>query len=272
MEKLKALFGEISGLMQSESIFLKILIAIILVFIGWNLVSFIASLIRNTLSKRNFDKTLLPFVVNIVLWSMRALLFITIASYIGIETTSFVAIIGAAGLAIGLALQGALANFAGGVLILINRPYKVADLVKMQGEIGVVKEIQIFNTILLSPENKTIILPNGAVCNGNITNFTVEGVIRVDISVGISYDADIKKAKKIIMDLMTSNENILKTPAPFVGVSELGDSSINLTVRPYSIPGDYWKVYFNLIEEIKTSLDAGGIEIPFPQVDVNISK
>lgn len=272
MEKLNALMAQISTLLQTDSILVKIIIAIILLFIGWNIVSILANIIKRTLSKRKFDATLLPFVINLALWAMRALLFITVASYLGVETTSFAAIIGAVSFAIGLALQGALANFAGGVLILVNRPYKVDDLVEMQGELGVVKEIQIFNTILLSPENKTIIMPNGAISNGNITNYTVEGLIRVDLSVGISYSADIKKAKEIITNIMLSESNVLKSPAPFVGVSELADSSVNLAVRPYTTPDKYWDVYFSLYEDVKNALDAGGIEIPFPQMDVSISK
>lgn len=272
MNKIKELIAPLNNVLQSDSFFIKILIALVLFIIGWNVVSLLVSFTRKTLAKRNFDDTLLPFLSNILLWTLRVILFITVASYLGIETASFIAIIGAVSFAIGLALQGALGNFAGGVLILLNRPYKVGDLVEMQDNIGVVKEIQMFNTILLSPENKTIILPNGAVSNGSITNYTVEGLIRVDLSVGISYGADIKKAKDIILEVMNANPNVLKTPAAFVGVSELGDSSVNLAVRPYADPSKYWDVYFSVYEELKNALDKGGIEIPFPQMDVNLSK
>lgn len=272
MNKIKELLAPLTDMLQSESFFTKILIALVLLIIGWNIISMLVGILKKTLSKRNFDKTLLPFMSNIVLWTLRVILFITLASYLGIETTSFIAIIGAISFAIGMALQGALGNFAGGVLILLNRPYKVGDLVEMQDNIGVVKEIQMFNTILLSPENKTVILPNGAVSNGNITNYTVEGLIRVDLSVGISYGADIKKAKNIILEVMNSNPNVLKTPAAFVGVSELADSSVNLAVRPYTSPDKYWDVYFSVYEDVKNALDQGGVEIPFPQMDVNLSK
>lgn len=180
MTKIKELLTPLNDMLQSDSFFTKIIIALVLLIIGWNIVSLLVAVLRKTLTKRNFDKTLLPFMSNLVLWALRVILFITIASYLGIETASFIAIIGAISFAIGLALQGALGNFAGGVLILLNRPYKVGDLVEMQDNIGVVTEIQIFNTILLSLENKTVILPNGAVSNGNITNYTVEGLIRVD--------------------------------------------------------------------------------------------
>lgn len=270
MNKIKELLALINEMLPSDSIFTKIIIALLILVIGWNLISFFVAAFRKMLTKRNFDKTLLPFLSNILLWALRAVLFISVTSFLGVETTSFVAILGAISFAIGLALQGALGNFAGGVLILLNRPYKVGDLVEMQDSIGVVKEIQMFNTILLSPENKTVILPNGAVSNGNITNYTVEGLIRVDLVVGISYDADIKKAKEVILKVLNSSENVLKTPAAFVGVLELGDSSVNLAVRPFTKPEKYWDVYFNMYEEVKNALDREDIEIPYPhQVNVN---
>ena len=175
------------------------------------------------------------------------MLFISVASMIGIQTTSFVAVLGAAGLAIGLALQGTLANFAGGVLCLLFKPYKIGDLISAQGELGVVKEIQIFTTVLLSPENKTIIVPNGSMMNGNIINITNEGKIRVDLIIGISYDSDIKKAKKILLDVMAADSRILKDPAAFVGVKELGDSAINSAVRPWCDPVHYWDVHFDIL-------------------------
>lgn len=272
MKEIKELLAPVNDMLQSDSFFIKMLIALVILLIGWNFISLFIGMLKKTLIKKNFDKTLIPFMSNIALWAARVILIITLASYLGIETASFIAVIGAVSFAIGLALQGALGNFAGGVLILLNRPYKAGDLVEMQGNIGVVKEIQMFNTILLSPENKTIILPNGAVSNGNITNYTVEGLIRVDLSVGISYGSDIKKAKDIIYGIMSKNENVLKTPAAFVGVSKLADSSVNLAVRPFASPDKYWDVYFTLYEEIKNALDQGGIVIPFPQMDVTISK
>ncbi len=272
MEKIQELLAPILEMLQTDSIFAKIIIAILIFFIGWNIISLITKIFSNTLKKRNFDETLRPFISNLILWGLRAFLFITTASYLGIETTSFVALLGALGFAIGMAMQGALANFAGGVIILVTKPYKVGDLVEMQDSLGVVKEIRLFNTILLSPENKTIILPNGAISNGNITNYTVEGLIRVDLSVGISYTADIQKAKDTIMQVLQADKNVLKTPAPFVGVVELGDSSVNLAVRPYSSPDKYWNVYFEINEKMKLALDNANIEIPFPQMDIHIDK
>ena len=190
---------------------------------------------------------------------------------IGIATTSFVAVLGAAGLAIGLALQGSLANFAGGVLILIFKPYGVGDLVEAQGHLGVIKEVQIFNTILLSPNNKRIIIPNGAMSNGSITNFSAEGQLRVDLVIGIAYESDIPMAKNLLLSILTEDSRVLKEPAPLVAVSELADSSVNLVVRPWCNFSDYWTVYFDTTEKAKKILEENGISIPFPQRDIHIS-
>jgi small conductance mechanosensitive channel len=189
---------------------------------------------------------------------------------IGIATTSFIAVLGAAGLAVGLALQGSLANFAGGVLILIFKPYNVGDLVEAQGHLGVVKEVQIFNTILLSPSNKRIIIPNGAVSNGSIVNYSVEGKLRVDLVIGISYESDIPKAKDVLFSAMADHELVLKDPEPNVAVSTLADSSVNLVVRPWCKAEDYWQVYFDITEAAKVNLEANGVSIPFPQRDVHL--
>jgi len=195
-----------------------------------------------------------------------------VAGMVGIQTTSFIAIIGAAGLAIGFALQGTLANFAGGILILLFKPYKIGNLIEAQGHLGVVKEIQMFVTILLTPENKTVFIPNGAMSNGNIVNFTLENLIRVDMMFGISYQSDIAKAKEVLMNLLVNHPKVLKDPAPFVGVKELADSSVNLATRPYTRPSDYWEVYFFMYEHGKIELENAGIFIPFPQVDVHMDK
>lgn len=199
-------------------------------------------------------------------------LVISIAGVVGLETTSFVVMLGAIGFAIGMAMQGSLGNLAGGVMILIFRPYKVGHLIESQGHKGVVKEIQVFTTILLSAENKTIILPNGAVSNDDSVNYTVEGLIRVDCSIGISYSANIAKAKEALMAVFVSDPNVLKTPASFVGVISLGDSSMNLTLRAYTTPDKYLEVYFRTTEESKLALDKVGVEIPFPQINVNLKK
>ena len=250
----------------------RILLAIVVLIIGLIIIKRLTRVFRNVMGKRGMDASLIPFLTTMVDILLKAMLIISVASMLGIETTSFVAVLGAAGLAVGLALQGTLANFAGGVLILVFKPYRVGHLIDAQGHLGVVKEIQIFVTIMLTPENKTVIIPNGAISNGNITNYTIEGLIRVDMDFGISYDSDIKKSRDVLMKVMQGHEKVLKEPAPFVGVKSLGDSSVNLTVRPYTHPDHYWEVYFDVYEAGKLALDEAGITIPFPQVDVHLDK
>jgi small conductance mechanosensitive channel len=191
---------------------------------------------------------------------------------VGIETSSFVALIGAAGLAVGLALQGTLANFAGGVLILIFKPYKVGDLITTQGHTGWVQEIQIFVTTLKTPDSKIIIVPNGVISNGDITNLSVDGKIRVDLIMGISYDSDIKKAREVLLKVMDAHPMVMQDPAPFVGVWELADSAISLAVQPHCKAEDYWAVYFDIQEAGKEALDAASITIPFPKMDVHMKQ
>jgi len=248
----------------------KFLLAIFVLIVGLRIIKFLSGILRKNLKKKDVDPTLAPFAVNLLDWTLKIMLVISVAAMLGVETTSFIAVLGAMGLAIGLALQGTLSNFSGGVLIMIFKPYRVNDLIETQGQIGVVKEIQIFNTILASPENKMVIIPNGPIMNGKIVNFTILGKIRVDLTVGISYESDIAKAKKILTLEMTNHPLVLGEPAPFVGVSELGNSSVNLAVRPYCDPKDYWTVYFDILEQSKLALDKNNITIPFPQVDVHM--
>lgn len=250
----------------------KFLLAILFLIIGLRIISFLMKMTNKGMEKRKTDETLRPFVISLFGWALKIMLFISVIQMLGVATTSFIAVLGAAGLAIGLAFQGTLANFAGGALLLVFKPYKVGDLIESQGKLGVVKEIQIFTTILLNPQNKTIILPNGAVSNGDITNYTREGQLRVDLTVGIAYESDIRKAKDVLIATMEKDEKILKDPAPFVGVSELADSSINLAVRPWATPENYWDVYFGTLEACKNALDAAEVTIPFPQVDVHMDK
>lgn len=272
MEKLTTYFNQFNTFLKEHGTLGHILGAALILILGWIIINLIVALTKKVLTKRNFDSTLQPFILSLILWLMRGALIISVAGVIGVETTSFVAVLGAIGFAIGMAMQGSLGNLAGGAMILIFRPYKVGDLIEAQGHIGVVKEIQIFTTILLSPENKTIILPNGAVSNGDIVNYTVEGLIRVDCSVGISYDADITKAKEVLMAVLQSDTNVLKEPAPFVGVTELADSSVNLAVRGYTTPDKYWDVFFSTNEQSKVALDKANVDIPFPQMDVTMKK
>ena len=248
------------------------LLAIATLVIGLWVIKKVTNTFEKVLNSRNVDVTLVPFLKSFAGIALKILLVVSVASMVGIKTTSFVAILGAAGLAVGLALQESLANFAGGVLILIFKPYQVGDLIDVQGEFGEVKEIQIFNTIILTPENKRVILPNGLVSNGVIKNVSAEGILRVDLVVGIGYGDDIKKAKDVIMQTIVKDANVLKDPAPTVAVLELGDSSVNLCVRPFCTVENYWDVYFATQENVKIALDEAGISIPFPQRDVHMIK
>jgi small conductance mechanosensitive channel len=249
----------------------SVITALAILIIGLFLIKVIVKSSRKIMAKRGVDITLQKFLGNLVGWILKILLFITVISQLGIATTSFAAIIAAAGLAVGLALQGSLANFAGGVLIMIFKPFKIGDLVEAQGEIGVVKEIEIFTTKLTGLSNKEIIIPNGTLSNGNILNYTTEGTRRVDLVFGVSYDADIKKTKEVLMNVLTSHPKVLKDPAPAVTVSELADSSVNFAVRPWCDTADYWDVFFDVTENTKIELDKAGIEIPYPH-RVNINK
>jgi len=243
---------------------LKVVVAILILIIGIWLVRKIVKISQTLMNKNGVDETLQKFLGNLMSWALKILVFITAISQVGVETTSFIAILGAAGLAVGLALQGSLANFAGGALIMIFKPFKAGDLIEAQGEIGVVKEIQIFVTKIVSPGNKLVIVPNGTLSNGNIKNYTELGLLRVDLTFGVGYDEDIKKTKDVLMSVLTENDKVLGDPAPTVNVSELADSSVNFAVRPWATPANYWDVYFETIEATKLALDKAGIEIPYP--------
>ena len=250
----------------------KLALAIFTLVIGLYLIKGVSKVIVVSMGKSKVDRTLIPFVSNLIAWGLKALLFISVASMVGVATTSFIAVLGAAGLAIGLALQGSLGNFAGGVLILLFKPYGIDDLIEAQGHVGVVKEVQIFNTILLSPDNKRVIIPNGAISNGAIINYSAEDKRRVDLVIGIAYESDVPKAKEVLMQVLRNNQWALSDPAPLVAVSELADSSVNLVVRPWCKPSDYWDIYFSVTEQAKAALESNGITIPFPQTDVHIHR
>lgn len=249
----------------------KIIGAILIYIIGSWIIKKLTNMLERVMMKKDYDEALQKFLSNLVGWALKVFLIIVVISKLGVETTSFAAVIAAAGLAIGLALQGSLANFAGGVLLIIFKPFKIGDLIEAQGVTGVVKEIEIFTTKLTTPDNKLAIVPNGAMGNGNIINYTAEGKIRVDTMVGIGYDEDIKKAKTVLMEVLTSNPKVLQDPAPSVNVANLGDSSVDLAVRPFCKPEDYWDVYFATVEGSKIALDNAGIEIPYPHA-VEIKK
>lgn len=248
----------------------RIIGAILVLIIGLYVVKFLEKIAGKMMYKSKVEESLLKFVKGLIGALLKTLLIISFLGMVGVQVTSFIAILGAVGLAIGMALSGTLQNFAGGVIILLFKPFKLGDLIDAQGHLGTVKEIKIFVTILLTPENKTVIIPNGPLSNGDLTNYTTEGKIRVDMVIGISYNSSIKEAKKVLLEVMNSHPKIIQDPKPFVGVLELGDNSVNLAVRPYTAPQDYWEVYFDIYEAGKEALDNANIEIPFPQMDLHV--
>lgn len=242
----------------------KLISAFLILFVGIYVIGLISRLIRKIMVKRDLDPTLTNFLSDILLWVLRVLLFVTFISKLGIETSSFVAILGAMGLAVGLSLQGSLSNFAGGMLIIVFKPFKVGDTIEAQGSIGTVNEIQIFVTKLINANNQTIFIPNGSLSNGVITNYSMQGFRKADLTISISYDTDIKKAKDIITEVLKNNPKVLKTPAAEVSVKNLTDSSIQLAVRPWANNEDFWGVYADTLEGCKVAFDAAGIVIqPF---------
>lgn len=250
----------------------KVLLAIITLLVGLWVIKIITKVIKRTLDKSQVEITLSRFLGSFVSGILKIMLVITVISMLGVQMTSFIAILGAAGLAVGLALQGSLANFAGGVLVLLFRPYQVGDVIEAQGFIGSVHSIQIFNTVMKTFDNKTIIIPNGDISNGSIVNYSTEPKRRVDMTFGIGYEDDIDKAKGIIEGLIDQDKRILKDPDPMVRVSELGDSSVNFVVRVWCEAPNYWDIFFDMQEKVKKAFDADGISIPYPQQDVHLYK
>ena len=248
----------------------KLLLAFLTLVVGFWMIKSLMAMGEAMMEKSQVEITLRKFLVNLGSLLLKALVIISVASMVGVETTSFIAMLGAAGLAIGLALQGSLANFAGGVLILFFKPFKVGDLIEAQGYLGIVKEIQIFVTILTTLDNKRIIIPNGLLSNGCLTNLNAEPHRRVDMTFGISYGDDILKVKRILEDLIAADNRVLADPASEVYVKEHGESSINILVRVWVKPENYWGVYFHMYEQVKLTFDREGISIPFPQRDVHM--
>lgn len=242
----------------------KLLMAVAVFIIGLWVINMITRTIKKIMFRRQIDASVQSFLASLINVSLRIILLLSVAGMLGLETTSFIAVVGAAGLAVGLALQGSLANFAGGVLTLVFKPFKVGDIIESGGQTGVVREIQIFNTILLTPDNKTVILPNGAVSNGTIINYSKHGNLRVDITIGVAPDNNIATVRQIAMDVMTAHAKVLKDPAPSVNINKMGDGMITLTVRPYATVADYWDVYFGVQEEIKLAFEKNSVTAPVP--------
>ncbi|WP_020407406.1 mechanosensitive ion channel family protein [Hahella ganghwensis] len=247
----------------------QLILAILTLVIGMWIINRVLMFADKSLQKK-FDPTLTKFVHSLASVLMKALLLISVASMVGIATTSFIAVLGAAGLAVGLALQGNLSNFASGVLILVFKPFKVGDVIEGAGFVGTVREIQIFTTVLMTFDNRKVIIPNSNLSNNPLINISAESTRRVDMKFGIGYGDDIDKAKGVINSLIEADSRILKDPAPVVVVSELADSSVNITVRTWAAAEDYWGIYFDMQENVKKRFDEEGVSIPFPQRDVHI--
>ncbi|GAA6172668.1 mechanosensitive ion channel [Colwellia sp. KU-HH00111] len=250
----------------------KLVGAIAVWIIGGWIVKAIGKGAEKALSKGGTDPSLMPFLTGIINGLLKVMLVITVLGMLGIEMTSFIAILGAAGLAVGMALSGTLQNFAGGVMILIFKPFKIGDVIDAQGYTGKVSEIQIFNTIMKTPDNKTIIIPNGGLSTSSMINYSTEATRRVDWTIGIGYGDDADKARAVIQRLCDEDARILKDPELFIAVSELADSSVNFAVRAWVNAADYWGVYFDLNEKVYKTFESEGLNIPFPQMDVHVHK
>ncbi len=248
------------------------LVSAVLIFIaGRWIIGILKKLIRKAFVKKGVEISLQKFMLNVITWALNILLFIIVVTQLGVQTSAFVAMIGAAGLAVGLALQGSLANFAGGILILLLKPFKVGDYIEVKsGESGTVHEIDIFHTRLITPQNQMVVIPNGDVSNNSITNYTHLGTRRTWFNIGVSYDTDLKQAKDILLNVIKNNQYAFDDPAPQVVVTELGDSAVNLSVRATTSLENFWTMNEELIISCKKALDNAGIEIPFPQRDLHI--
>ncbi|MGQ1947121.1 mechanosensitive ion channel family protein [Geofilum sp. OHC36d9] len=248
----------------------KILLAILTLVIGLFLIGKLVKAVKKVFELRSFDPTLQTFLINLLGITLKILLFISIVSMVGVQMTSFIALLGAVGLAVGMALSGTLQNFAGGVILLIMKPFKVGDYIEAQGYAGTVVAIDIFATVLNTPDKKRIIIPNGPLSTGSMINYSVEPVRRVDWTFGIGYTDSIDAARNIILEIVNADSRIHHDPAPFVGVVSLGDSSVNLVTRVWLDSANYWDVFFEVQEAVKKAFDASGISIPFPQSDVHL--
>ena len=253
-----------------SSIGISLLMALAILIVGRQLVKLILRLITVALEKSKVEDTVRIFVTNLLNTLLMILVFIAAINQLGIETTSIIAVLGAAGLAIAQALQGSLSNFAAGILIVIYRPYKVGDYIEAGNHPGTVKDIQIFSTVLKTPDNKIVVVPNGSIMNGSIVNYSDQDTRRVDLIISCSYEDDIDKVRSILEDILKKEKRILKDPKPQIAVAELADSSVNFIFRPWVKRTDYLPVYYSLLEEVKKRFDKEGISIPYPQSDVHI--
>lgn len=259
-----------SGMIIQYSV--NIISALIILFIGNIIVKTISRSVEKIMNKKQMDPAVVHFIGSLVRYLLFVIVLIAALGRVGVETASVVAVLGAAGLAVGLALQGSLSNFAAGVLIVAFRPFKSGDFVELAGVSGTVESIQVFQTILKTADNKMVVVPNGTVIGSPMTNYSKHPTRRIDHVIGVSYNADLKKTKEVIARVLAADERILKTPEPTIGVVALADSSVNFVVRPWVKTADYWPVYFDSLQAIKEELDKEGIEIPFPQMDIHMNQ
>jgi len=268
MENTEQLIAQIQELVAVYG--LNVIAALAILFFGRIAAGWGRRLLEKVLIRGGTDKMIVGFAGSILYIGLMVFVVLAALGKLGIQTTSFIAIIGAAGLAIGLALQGSLANFAAGFLLIIFRPFKVGDYVEAGGVSGSVEAIQIFTTTLSTPDNKTVIVPNSSIYEGNITNYSAKETRRVDLVVGVSYDADLAQVKRILNEIAEQDERVLRDPPPRIAVSELADNSVNLIMRMWGKTGDYWGIYYDATESVKLRLDEAGIGIPYPQRDVHL--
>lgn len=250
----------------------SIIAAIVIFILGLWVIKFIKGRVRKVMEKREIDPGVIGFASNILGVVLKIVLFIVVITKLGVETTSFAAILAAAGLAIGLALQGSLSNFAGGVLIIVLKPFKQGNFIEAQGESGTVTDISIFYTMLTTPNNQRVVIPNGQLSNNKVINYSYEPIRRDVVTVGISYDSDIKKAREVLLSILNEDKRTLKDPAPVVFLGGLGDNSVDLSVRYWAKNEDFWGLHFDFMEKLKVDLEAAGISFPFPQRDVHLIK
>ena len=268
MEKITQLFEENHELLLAY--LLQLVAAIVIFYVGRMVAKALRRFLEKSLLKRSVDKAVVSFVCGIVYAVIMIATVLMALSQVGVQTTSFIAILGAAGLAIGLALQGSLANFASGILIILFRPFKSGDFIDAGGITGTVDKIEIFQTIMKTPDNKLVIVPNAQITGSAITNYSAEATRRVDLTIGISYDSDLRKAKQLLEDIVAADPRILKDPASVIAVSALADSAVQLIVRSWVNSADYWQVYWDTLEQVKLTFDQEGIEIPYPQRVVHL--
>ncbi len=251
---------------------IKLVFALAIFIVGRMVVSAVVGFVRKLMLSRGTDEILVGFLTSIMRWVLLLFVIIAALSQLGVDTTSLVALLGAAGLAIGLSLQSSLANFASGVMLIIFRPFSKGDFVDAGGAMGVIEKISIFTTTMTTPDNKEVIVPNGAIIGGNITNFSARDTRRVDMVFGISYDDDLLKAKQLLQEIIDEDPRVLKDPAPVIALGALNDSSVDFLVRPWAKSSDYWALLWDTTEKVKLKFDEAGISIPFPQMDVHLNK